>query len=211
MGERLAGRTIKRISGRILGCTLGPIKSGLARRLKGLGRLEAVLFGLLVVKLALSGLWLVAGMAPQGQVVAAEAGAPLAGNASADPQLLQRQREDLNRREERLRQRESEVEALAADVEARLERLTALQQKMKEDMRLLATDKDSRKAKQVKRLVQFYANMKAEKAAALIDKLDEGVVVDVFAQMPSENAGKILSFVHPEKAARISQRLTELR
>jgi flagellar motility protein MotE (MotC chaperone) len=59
--------------------------------------------------------------------------------------------------------------------------------------------------------VQFYANMKAEKAAALIDKLDEGVVVDVFAQMPSENAGKILSFVHPEKAARISQRLTELR
>jgi flagellar motility protein MotE (MotC chaperone) len=53
--------------------------------------------------------------------------------------------------------------------------------------------------------------MKAEKAAGLISKLDDGVAVDIFSQMPSASAGKILSFVEPEKAARISQGLAGMR
>ena len=176
-------------------------------------RPEAMLLGLLLLKLTLSGLWLAAGPTNAGpdQAVAAEAkpAATTKQNYGSDAKLLDRQREELRRREERLRRREAEVEALATEVEARLDELAALQAKLKEQVAGLSGEKNKVRAKQIKHLVEVYSSMKAEKAAALIDKLDEGVVVEIFALMPSENAGKVLSFVDPEKAARISQRLAE--
>jgi len=175
-------------------------------------RPEAMLLGLLLLKLTLSGLWLAAGPTNAGpdQAVAAEAKpAATKQNYGSDAKLLDRQREELRRREERLRRREAEVEALAAEVEARLDELAALQARLKEQMAGLSGEKSKVRTKQIKHLVEVYSSMKAEKAAALIDKLDEGVVVEIFALMPSENAGKVLSFVDPEKAARISQRLAE--
>jgi flagellar motility protein MotE (MotC chaperone) len=180
--------------------------------MKGLSRcfrLEALLLGLLLVKLGLSGLWLVAGPAPSSQAIAAEGKAAPVKQAAPDSEirLLERQREELARREERLQRREADLTNLSADVEARLEQLARL----KEELKSLLVERDKRRNKQIKLLVQVYSNMKAEKAAGLIDKLDDQVVVEIFSQMPSENAGKILSFVEPEKAARISQRLAELR
>jgi flagellar motility protein MotE (MotC chaperone) len=175
-----------------------------------LARLEVLLFGLLLVKLALSGLWLVGGGFPERAVAAERQVAPETAS-SGESQLLERQREELHRREERLLQHEAEVEALASDVEARLDRLARLQEEVKEELRVLLAEKDKRKNKQIKHLVEVYSSMKADKAAGLINRLDEQVVVDIFAQMPSESAGKILSFVEPEKAARISQRLAKMR
>jgi len=174
-------------------------------------RPEALLLGLLIVKLSLSCWSLCTGAWEQ--AVAAEGQPPAISRpqaAMSDETLLARQREELNRREERLQRREAEVAALASEVEAKLDQLNAVQARIKEDMRVLTENKGKARAKQIKQLVQVYTSMKAEKAASLIDKLDEQVVVEVFAQMPSDAAGKILSFVAPEKAARISQRLADL-
>ncbi|MFH0810793.1 MAG: hypothetical protein V2A77_10075 [Pseudomonadota bacterium] len=184
-------------------------------RFQRLARLEAVLFCLLLVKLSLTALWLAASPASAGEAVAARSAKPTSGQgAGAEQSLLERQREELRRREERLQLRESEMEALAADVERRLSelnelqtRLNDMQARLKAGMATLETEKDKAAVKRIKQLVQVYSSMKAEKAAALIDKLDDDVVTKIFSQMPSSNAGKILSFVEAEKAARISQRL----
>jgi flagellar motility protein MotE (MotC chaperone) len=185
-------------------------------RLEGLRRLgrlhpEGLLFGLLVVKLALSLTWLAAGPALPEAVAAEQKAQVQAAKPAAEPGLLERQRQDLQRREERLQRREAEVEALAAEVEVKLEKLMQLQTQMRQEQVSVSSEREKRRTKQIKHLVEVYSSMKAEKAASLIDQLDEGVVVEVFAQMPSQSAGKILSFVTPEKAARISQRLADGR
>jgi flagellar motility protein MotE (MotC chaperone) len=182
----------------------------LVGRLRGL-RPEGVLLGLLVIKLTLSLAWLAAGPLPTAEALAADKKAQVAAvrPTGVDANLLERQRQDLQQREEHLQRREAEVEALAADVEAKLDRLMQLQAQVQEQTRAVSSENEKRRAKQIKHLVEVYSSMKAEKAAGLIDQLEEGVVVEVFTQMPSVAAGKILSFVPPEKAARISQRLAE--
>jgi flagellar motility protein MotE (MotC chaperone) len=165
-----------------------------------LPRIEAVLFCVLAAKLALSGLWLLAGVeVPGGETFPAFA-ADQRKSQAASAQALERSWAELKTREEQVKSRESELEALRMDIEARLARLSAIQQEMK-----------GLRDKQVKQLVEVYSNMKAEKAARLIDQLDDQVAVSIISQMPSQTAGKVLGLVQPEKAARISQRLAGAR
>ena len=49
--------------------------------------------------------------------------------------------------------------------------------------------------------------MAPKKAAGLIEKLDIEIIVEVFSKMKGDSVGKILSYVKPEKAAMISERL----
>jgi len=53
--------------------------------------------------------------------------------------------------------------------------------------------------------------MEPQRAAILLSKMDEATVERLFANMKSKKVAKILSFMEPDKAARISSSLTKAR
>ncbi|PJC71423.1 MAG: hypothetical protein CO017_00105, partial [Zetaproteobacteria bacterium CG_4_8_14_3_um_filter_59_5] len=63
--------------------------------------------------------------------------------------------------------------------------------------------------KKIKRLTAVYEGMKADKAAPVLAQMDLQTVVQMFSRMDEKQVGKILSFLPPEKAVKISQALTE--
>jgi len=53
--------------------------------------------------------------------------------------------------------------------------------------------------------------MKSKQAASVLETLDEHIAVKILAGMKGRQAGEILSFVSPKKAAKISEDLTKIQ
>ncbi len=66
------------------------------------------------------------------------------------------------------------------------------------------------KNKKIKHLAAVYDSMKPAKAAPIISRMDISTAISMLAQMDTRKVGKILAFLSPEKAVRISQRLVRL-
>ncbi|CAD7774402.1 hypothetical protein DMNBHIDG_00922 [Candidatus Methanoperedenaceae archaeon GB37] len=56
----------------------------------------------------------------------------------------------------------------------------------------------------------IYINMPAEKAAKLMEELESKVVISILRMMDGKTAGRILSYITPKKAAKISEGLTRI-
>ena len=70
---------------------------------------------------------------------------------------------------------------------------------------------DEIKDKKLRHLVDVYSNMKAKQAAQVLESLDESIAVRILAGMRGRQAGEILTFVNPEKAALLSEALTKMQ
>ncbi len=103
----------------------------------------------------------------------------------------------LDRREQAIRKAE---EALRARIGQLEQMLAAIRQRLDEEASI--------KNKKIKRLAAVYAAMKPDRAAPVIAKMELGTVVRIFLLMDEKRVGKILSFLPPDKAVRISQALT---
>jgi len=103
---------------------------------------------------------------------------------------LDKQAAALKAAEEQLQQRITELEQLEASIQQRL------------------ADESKIKNKKIKRLTAVYEGMKPDKAAPVIAQMELATVVKIFLLMDEKKVGKILSFLPPEKAVRISQALT---
>ena len=104
---------------------------------------------------------------------------------------LNEQMDALNKADERVKKRILELEALQASIQDFLEQEKAI------------------KNKKIKRLTAVYEGMKPEKAAAVISKMELVTVVKMFSKMNEKQVGKILSFLKPDQAMKISQALTK--
>ncbi len=105
----------------------------------------------------------------------------------------------LDAREHAIEQAEAVMKKKVVGLEAVLARVQdAIQQQQK------------LKNKKIKRLAAVYDSMKPAKAAPIISRMDISTVISMFAQMDARKVGKILAFLPPEKAVRISQRLVRL-
>jgi flagellar motility protein MotE (MotC chaperone) len=113
---------------------------------------------------------------------------------------LQRKQDDLNRQETSLRQLEQQIDTKLVQ----LQELEAKIQRMLEDAQEL-------KDKKLRHLVDVYSNMKAKQAAAVIETLDQKIAVKILAGMRGRQAGEILTFVQPAKAAKLSEALTRMQ
>jgi len=98
--------------------------------------------------------------------------------------------QSLQQAEEQLKRRITELEQLEASIQQRL------------------SDEAKVKNKKIKRLTAVYEGMKADRAAPVIAKMELATVVKIFLLMDEKKVGKILSFLPPEKAVKISQALT---
>ncbi|MDL2272180.1 hypothetical protein LJC23_04015 [Desulfovibrio sp. OttesenSCG-928-I05] len=139
------------------------------------------------------------------QAVAAES-APAAAPAT-DQQSGNLAREALARKEQELARREQDLLNLQREIDDRLEQLQVLEQRIT----VMLKDAQEVKDEKFRKLVDMLSNMKAKQAANVLETLEESIAVKVLAGMRGRQAGEILTFVHPGKAARLSEALTRMQ
>lgn len=129
------------------------------------------------------------------------AGSP--GNAPDDSLS----REAMQQRQDDLARKEQELRTLEKSLDVKLEDLRALESKLQNMLKEADTLKDSK----YRHLVDVYSNMKPKQAAQVLETLDEKIAVKILAGMKGRQAGEILGFVIPAKAARLSEALTKMQ
>ena len=115
--------------------------------------------------------------------------------------------EEIKQKQVELRRREESLRALERSLDAKL----VEQKKIQTSIKKMLEDANVLKDKKIKHLIEVYSNMKAKQAALVLETLDEEIAVKILSGMRGRKAGEILSFVKPEKAALLSERLTDLR
>lgn len=115
--------------------------------------------------------------------------------------------QDLNKRKEELDRKEQALKQLEASLNTRMDELNQVEGQLKEAIKAAQETKD----KQLKHLIDVYANMKAKQAATVLETLDEDIAVKILAGMKGRQAGEILTNVSAKKAAVLSEKLTKLQ
>ena len=65
--------------------------------------------------------------------------------------------------------------------------------------------KQQEEAKRISKLARLYENMKPDEAVAILSKLDDTTIIDVFNRMDEAQVAKIMAQFDADRAARISQ------
>ncbi len=129
------------------------------------------------------------------------AGSENVANQGAED-LLQGQ-DTIAEREAFLARRERQLLALQEDINQKIETLTRLRDEIRGEI----DKRDEAQENQVKHLIKIYSNMKPQKVAELIQKMDIDLITALFSRMKGDVVGKILSFTDIDTGAKISQRL----
>lgn len=140
-----------------------------------------------------------------GTAYAAEAATPAetSGSKPEDPML----REALQRKQADLDRREQELSNLQKDIENRLNDLKDMEVRLQ----VMLKEANAQKDQKMRHLVDVYTNMKPKQAGQVLETLDERTAVRILAGMRGRQAGEILTFVSPEKAAKLSEMLTRMQ
>lgn len=134
---------------------------------------------------------------------AAEPGLHDTTSEDTDPML----REALQRKQAELDRREQELNNLQKDIENRLNDLKDMEVRLQVMLKEANVQKDQK----MRHLVDVYTNMKPKQAGQVLETLDERTAVRILAGMRGRQAGEILTFVSPEKAAKLSEMLTRMQ
>jgi len=162
------------------------------------------------------------------QATSASTPAPTASPDNASPEsyramqlVLDRRKLQLDEREQALKEREDALKTVEKETKERVARLTdqltelirqkeALLQReatlMTERQKQLDAQKQVEDAR-ISHLAKAYGAMRPESAGQLVNSLDDDVAVRILSVMNSRAAGQIMSFVTPDKAARLTKKL----
>jgi flagellar motility protein MotE (MotC chaperone) len=124
---------------------------------------------------------------------------------SINPETLEKKRIDLENEKKEIDAEKESLNALKAEIDRKVVELTNIQETVRNDLEKKKIVQENR----IKQLIKVYTTMPPKKAAALIEKLEMEVVMELFSQMKGENVGEILPYVSPEKAAKISEQLAK--
>ncbi len=126
--------------------------------------------------------------------------------AQYDPaltRLIEQKRSELAAQEARMSRERQDLERLRTEVNKRVEELKKVQVALEE---LVAAEQKQRR-KRIQQLVKVLSNMRPPAAAAVVEKLDDAMAVEIFKLMQSRTAGKVMASLKPSQAARISELL----
>ena len=136
------------------------------------------------------------------QTPAAEAWAP-------DPEILkalQEKSQALENQKQQLDQKEKDLGRIQREIEGKISQLNQLQVQLKKIIDQSKTIQD----KKIQHLSEIFCAMPPDKAARMIEKMDDKTVTEVFQIMRSKEVGGILTHLDPVRAARISANLSLL-
>ena len=127
-----------------------------------------------------------------------------------DPQviaLIEQKRQEVKLEEERLAQQKADLARLKEEVDQRIAEYKKVQTALEE---LVKTEQNKRRER-VSQLVKVLSNMRPEAAAAVVEKLDDQMTVEIFKLMQSRIAGQVMGNLKPGQAARISEMLAQFQ
>lgn len=130
--------------------------------------------------------------------------------SSLNARMLEKKARDLKERELELQKREEELLPLKNEIEEKLAELNELQIRLTTYAKKLADREKAMEDAKMGHLVELYSAMEPAKAAAIMDKLQIPTVVLILRHMKGKSAGKVLSMMHPERGAVISEKLSSL-
>lgn len=120
---------------------------------------------------------------------------------------LAERKKQLDQREEELNKVAAQIEKQKGEIVERLAKLEEVRNKISSALEERIKADDGK----VETLVQMYTNMKPQQAAAVFEKLDEDLVIEILGRMKKKSAADILNLVKAEKAQVLAERYTGYR
>ena len=117
--------------------------------------------------------------------------------------LIESKRAELAEQEARLAQERRDLEALRQEINQRIAEL----KKVQNALSLLVKEEQTQRRKRILQLVKVLSNMRGPQAAAVVEKLDDQMAVEIISLMQSRKAGALMANLKPDQAARISELL----
>lgn len=124
---------------------------------------------------------------PQPSAAESRAAKSPAGEGAA----LELKRQQLAEKEAALKAKEEALNRLSAQLDARVKELNAAQKGIEAS---LATKKQQDNER-YKKMIKIYKGLKAEEAGALLNKLDDKLVIEMLNQMDQKTAVKLIPFI----------------
>ena len=118
-------------------------------------------------------------------------------------ETIEQKNRELKRREEEIRLKEKHLKALADAIREDLAKIEGALQRSREQIGI----KDELIQENINALVKAYSTMKADKAATLIEALNEDLALQIISGMKAKVAGKVLSRLKVQVAKNISEKL----
>lgn len=129
----------------------------------------------------------------------------IAKEETIDLEFLIKRKSELEKEEKQISKKKAELLTIQDDINKKIEKLSQL----RNEIRTEKTQKKTAEEQKFKHLIKAYAAMKPQSAAGLVEKLDLNLAIELLSKMKGDDAGKILSFVKLEKAAKISEGLVK--
>jgi len=117
-------------------------------------------------------------------------------NVEAGLEILERKRAEIETERQQLERERKQLTAFKQEIEAKLVQLSEIQdsiQRKLDEHKMIHDNK-------IKHLIKIYTTMAPKKAAALIEKLDKELIMELFSQMKVEQVGQILPHMSAENA-----------
>ncbi len=118
-------------------------------------------------------------------------------------ETIEQKNRELKRREEEIRLKEKHLKALADAIREDLAKIEGALQQSREQIGI----KDELVQENINALVKAYSTMKADKAATLLEALNEDLALQIISGMKAKIAGKVLSRLKVQVAKNISEKL----
>jgi flagellar protein FlbB len=173
-------------------------------RNKALRLAIALAFSLLLVFLPCSSAFrnqLQAEGLPPGQAakhaVAPAAAAPPAPRPPAVDDTVQKRNEILER-ETAVSLKEKELKSLSESLATRIQQL----QQARKEIEASLDQKKKDEAEKYKKMLKVYKSLRPEAAAALMDKLDEGMALEMLNQMDAKTAAKLIPLMNQDRVVK---------
>jgi len=112
----------------------------------------------------------------------------------------------LENQKQQVDQKEKDLIRIQMEIEGKINQLNQLQVQLRKIVDQSKTIQD----KKIQHLSEIFGAMLPDKAARMIEKMDDKTVTEVFQVMRSKEVGGILTHLDPARAARISANLSLL-
>lgn len=132
-----------------------------------------------------------------------------AGPWTNDPEIfkaLQDKARALENQKQQVELKEKDLGRIQLEIDGKINQLNQLQVQLRKIVEQSKTVQD----KKTQHLAEIFSAMPPDKAARMIEKMDDRTVTEVFQNMRSKEVGGILAHLDPARAARISANLSLL-
>jgi len=136
---------------------------------------------------------------------------PVISSSLLKEERISKLKQSITMREEALQKRELELEEKDKAVLLREKQIESDRREIEEELKALEANKKRYDETEYKysMLAKYYSNMKPENSAAIIEAMDDLLVVDILQRMDPQAVSRILMSLSAEKAGGIMRRMSQ--